>query len=110
MMKPGVIVRFIPELTHRHVGASGVSESVKRAVAIGLNAEITAMLMREFREVAGIIIGDEIGDGPPHIPKKSFGLFRAGHEPAGENWQVREQIVASPFLKLLAKARCPVLE
>src|SRR5438034_3249065 len=57
-------------------------------------SEIETMLMRELGEVAGIIIVDKIGDGPPHIPKKSFGLFRAGDEPAGQNWQIREQIVA----------------
>src|SRR6266436_5112388 len=68
------------------------------------------MLVREFGKMAGIIVGDEIGDGSPHIPKESLGLFRANDEAAGENWQVAEQIVASPFLKLLAKAWCPVLE
>src|SRR6266581_1117061 len=100
MMKPGVIVGFVPELTHRHVGASGVSESVQRAVAIGLNREIETILMRELAEVPGIIVGDEVGNGPPHIPKKSFGLLWAGDEPARKNWQVTEKIVASPFLEL----------
>ena len=34
----------------------------------------------------------------------------AGNEPARENWQVTEQVIASTLLELLAKARCPVLE
>ena len=37
MMEPGVIVRFVPELGHRHIGAGGVSEIVQRAVAIAFD-------------------------------------------------------------------------
>src|SRR6266699_3226897 len=72
MMEPGVIVRFVPELGHRHIGASGVSEIVQRAVAIAFDNYIETMLMREFGKAPGIIVGDEIGDGSPDIPKKSF--------------------------------------
>ena len=61
-----------PELAHRLIRLAGVRQMVARA-AIGLGRELQTMLMGEAAVPPGVVVDDQLGDGPPQVPEETLG-------------------------------------
>ena len=97
-----------PELAHRLIRLAGVGQMVARA-AVGLGRESQAMLVRELAHASGVVLDDQLGDRLPQIPEEALGDFRACHDAAGHDRQVRRDLIAPTPLELFAHPCRPVL-
>ena len=98
-----------PELAHRDIDVLPVLQVVRRRVAVWFAGEEQSVLMRETRQLARVILREEIRDRAPEIPQEAFRHIRALHNVSGENRQERRDVVPATRLELLLEALCPVL-
>ena len=104
----GIALAAAPELTHDDMQRRAALERFKRP-GVRFNRTHQAMLAAKFGEVAVVIFGKQIRDGPAHVPEKAFGHFGMVHDAAGERGQKLQWIVTATFPEFLAEIFRPVL-
>ena len=107
VVRPAVGPR--PELAHRLVALAAVGHVVERPVAVGLDRELQSVLVGQLAEMAGVVLRQQVGNRLPQVPEEPLGDFHAIDDPAGEDGQVAEKVVAAALAELLAHLRRPVL-
>src|SRR5690242_3341365 len=98
----GAVVAPRPELGHRLVRLAAIFEFVTRR-AIGFDRKFQPMSMGEFTKAACVITDDQIRNGLPQVPEKSFGDLRAVDSTTGNDRQIFPEIVTAQTLKIFTK-------
>src|SRR5579883_935108 len=68
------------------------------------------MLMRQFGQAAGVIVRDQVGNGPANIPQETLRKILSIDPSAGEGRQIRYRAVPPTRLELFNEVRGAVLE
>ena len=105
----GVAAAAHPELAHGNVAVAPELEIVRRAVAIGLQGVLQPRAAGHLGELPGVVLREEVGDGPAQIPEEALGDLGAVHDAAREDGQEALDVIAAAPLELLVEALRPVL-